>query len=278
MILKRAAVMLTLGPLVLWLIYLGGWFLFVPLVAIMLIACAEFGRMTAELDIKFPFWLVGSSIVLHQLVAILAPPDKAPIWLMATLFLGLFASLLYALRHYENGSDNATKTLFGSIVAIIFLGWLGSHPMLLRNIDPSRGSIYWQWTMVAVVATWMSDTGAYLVGSFLAGKLLGRHPLTPRLSPKKTYEGYIGGILIGALSASLVGILVFGLPTNVVIGLSTLLAAIGTAGDLAISMLKRESGIKDSGNIFPGHGGALDRIDSLLWSIAIAYYFLYAFT
>lgn len=277
MIVKRAAVMLTLGPLVLWLIYLGGWFMFAPLVVIMLIACGEFGRMTAELNIKFPLWLVGTNVVLHQLVALLAPADKAPIWLMATLFLGLFSALLYALRQYEHGHKNATKTLFGSIVTIIFLGWLGSHPMLLRNIDPARGSIYWQWTMVAVVATWMSDTGAYLVGSFLAGKVLGRHPLTPRLSPKKTYEGYIGGVITGTLCAALIGIFVFSLPTNTVIGLSALLAAVGTAGDLAISMLKRESGIKDSGHIFPGHGGALDRVDSLLWSIALAYYFLYFF-
>ncbi len=275
MILQRAAVTVTLGPLALWLLYMGGWFVFVPAVAIMLIGCLEFGRMTTALGNRFPTVLVLISVAALHTIASFAPREQVTTWQSATLFLACFAALCHALWHFESGGTQAIFTLFSTFATIIFLGWLGSHLLLLRNISPDAGSVSWEWTAIALVATWSSDVGAYLVGSFLTGKLLGRHALTPRLSPKKTYEGYIGGVIFGFLLASLIGIFWFELPTSQVLILSALLAAVGTLGDLAISMLKRESGIKDSGNIFPGHGGALDRLDSLLWTLPFAYYFLY---
>ena len=147
------------------------------------------------------------------------------------LIVSLFLALITSLRQYESGGTNASLSLFTSIAGIIYIGWLGSHFLLLRNIDPSSGSIGWQWTAVAIVATWIADTGAYLVGSFLTGKVLGRHPFTPRLSPKKTWEGYIGGVLLGTIAGILVGVAIFGLQLLPVALVSLLLAAIGTAGD-----------------------------------------------
>jgi phosphatidate cytidylyltransferase len=118
--------------------------------------------------------------------------------------------------------------------------------------------------MMAMVGTWIADSGAYV-----AGKTLGRHKLAPRLSPNKTVEGYVGGIIAGTLITLIMGIL-FGLPWLPSLLLGLAVSVISPAGDLGISLLKRQAGVKDSGRFLPGHGGALDRIDSLIWSVTFA--------
>ncbi|HNS40180.1 MAG TPA: phosphatidate cytidylyltransferase, partial [Promineifilum sp.] len=162
---------------------------------------------------------------------------------------------------------DAALDWFALVTGIVVLGWVGSHFFLLRGL-PENG---WRWTTVALMSIWSADMGAYAVGKWLAGRVLGRHALAPRLSPKKTVEGYVGGIIIGTTMT---------VATAYFLDLSLTLAAIagvmvgifGLFGDLSISMLKREAGLKDSGKIFPGHGGALDRSDSLIWAVAIVYY------
>jgi len=155
---------------------------------------------------------------------------------------------------------------------VMLIGWLGSHFFSLRNF----GTMAWQWTMLAMVGTWIADSGAYIVGKFLAGNILGKHHMSPRLSPNKTIEGYVGGIVLGTaftvllayfLQLPLVGALILGL----------LISAVSPMGDLGISLLKREAGVKDSGTIFRGHGGALDRVDSLVWSVTMAFYLVLFF-
>lgn len=274
MLFQRAAVTLTLGPLALWLIYLGGWALFVPLIVLMLIASVEFGRMLRALDLHYPQLLVSTFIAILYIVPMVTIGDDALVWSTLTLFIGFVLITLTALFNYETGKERAALSLFTSFGTVMLIGWLGMHILLLRNIDPASGSSSWEWTMIAILATWSADVGAYLVGSFLTGRVLGRHAFTPRLSPKKTYEGFFGGIVFSATLATAVGTIAFGMPPLLVLALSLCLAAIGTMGDLVISLVKRESGIKDSGNIFPGHGGALDRLDSILWSMAFAYYFV----
>jgi phosphatidate cytidylyltransferase len=182
----------------------------------------------------------------------------------------LLLSLAYALWLYETDrSKTAVSDWFSLIAGIFIIGWVGSHLLRIRNLD----QMAWQWTMLALVATWIADTGAYLVGRFLAGKLLGHHQLTPRLSPKKTVEGYLGGIIL-SISISALAATLLHLPLPISIFIAAVVSTCGPLGDLGISMLKRQAGVKDSGVLFPGHGGALDRIDSLIWSVAIAYYLI----
>jgi phosphatidate cytidylyltransferase len=145
------------------------------------------------------------------------------------------------------------------------LGWLGSHFFRLRGLDVEQVAA---WTALAMLGTWIADSGAYVFG-----KSLGKHKLSPRLSPNKTVEGYVGGIIAGTLFTLLIAAL---LDLNLVIALvlGLLVSVVSPAGDLGISLLKRSVGVKDSGNLLPGHGGALDRIDSLIWSVAFAYYLI----
>lgn len=122
--------------------------------------------------------------------------------------------------------------------------------------------------LIPMIASWASDSLAYFVG-----KNLGKHKLAPKISPNKTVEGSIGGILGG-----IIGMLIFGFITNSIIGIPVLLlviigglgSIIGQIGDLCFSMMKRQTGIKDYSNLIPGHGGILDRFDSIIFNAPIA--------
>ena len=115
-----------------------------------------------------------------------------------------------------------------------------------------------RWVLFTLALVWAADTGA-----FFAGRWLGRVPLAPRVSPKKTWEGVLGGILTSAVVAWLAASYVFTVDVGPFVLLCTAVAAVSIVGDLTESMLKRAVGLKDSGNVFPGHGGMLDRIDSV---------------
>ncbi len=140
--------------------------------------------------------------------------------------------------------------------------WLASVASWLpfNRDDTGRGL---GWLLLAILVTWMTDTGAYLVG-----RSVGRHKLIPRVSPNKTIEGALGGLFAAVLTALLCA-WAFGLDVYPLLAaLSGLgLGAIGMLGDLAESMIKRHAGVKDSGSLIPGHGGILDRIDGLLFVI-----------
>ncbi len=177
------------------------------------------------------------------------------------------------LLAYERGRNKAASDFAVTLGGILYIGWLGSYLVLLRDLPYG----VW-WFFLALPIVWLADSGAYFIG-----KQFGRHKLSPRLSPKKTWEGYFGGIFVGTLGGILLAALwrhFGGLPLSLAGGawMGGILSVLTTLGDLGESMLKRQAGVKDSGKIFPGHGGALDRIDTWLWAAAIGYYLvLYLF-
>jgi phosphatidate cytidylyltransferase len=266
MFIQRALVTLTLGPLALFLIYKGGLYYFLPLTAVVLLATVEYTHLLQGLGWQPSLWILLPNVLVQLLVGQWAPQLNGP-----ALLISLLIVLTYALWRYEyKMSQSASSDWLAMMGGIIVLGWLGSHFFRLRQLD----AMAWQWTTLAMSSTWLGDSAAYVVGKFMAGKiLLGRHQLSPRLSPNKTVEGYLGGMVLGTgLTLIIAHLLRLPLASAFILGL--LIAVVGPVGDLAISLLKRQAGVKDSGVLFPGHGGALDRIDSLLWTVAVAYYFV----
>lgn len=261
---QRLLVALIVGPVLLISAYFGGWFFFIPVTFLLLAAGSEYARIMQVLRHNAPRWLLLPSILL-LLIAGQWPQYEL---MGLALSLTVFVALVYSLWLFEKGITlDAALDWFAIVSGIVLLGWIGSHFFLLRGL-PENG---WQWTFIALIGIWSADMAAYGTGKFLAGRILGRHSLVPRLSPKKTVEGYVGGIIAGTLITIAVAYLL-NLPV-VLAGIAGLSVSIlGLFGDLSISLLKREAGVKDSGALFPGHGGALDRLDSLLWAIAIVYY------
>lgn len=276
MLKQRVLVTLILGPLALFLIYLGGWLYAVPLAAILLLAVVEFHQLVGKLGWQSPLWLLIPTALLLWFL----PPAVQEMLLgnrglnidlsALILFVSLLLAMGYALWLYERRpQSNAPGAWFATVAGIFLMGWLGSYFFRLRSmeaglvIDPEFA---WKWTMVAMVGNWIADSSA-----FIFGKTFGRHKLSPRLSPNKTVEGYLGGVLGGTLLTTVLAYLL-GLPVPAGLVLGLLVSVLSPAGDLGISLLKREAKVKDSGHFLPGHGGALDRVDSLIWAVALAYF------
>jgi phosphatidate cytidylyltransferase len=182
---------------------------------------------------------------------------------LAMAVLGVSALHLFQRKHTIAG-------LAASVFGVIYLGWLPAHFLAVHGM-PGRGPGL---VMVFLVAVILADTGGYF-----AGRAFGRHKLAPKVSPNKTVEGAIGGLTLAA-----VGMLILyalhaagwrALPAWTVawyVFAGLILAAVSQVGDLVESMLKRDAGLKDSGRIFPGHGGVLDRCDGLLFAAPVLYY------
>lgn len=194
------------------------------------------------------------------------PEFAQPVFIAAIL-----AAMAIHLILYERGRDQSALDFGISVGGIVYIGWVGSYLFNLRNL-PQGG---W-WFMLVMFCVWAGDSGAYSIG-----RAYGRHKMAPRLSPKKSWEGYATSVFTGAHTGALyVWIFkTFGyLQSDVTIWqgaiLGLLLGALPTLGDLGESMIKRQSGIKDSSDLIPGHGGFFDRIDSWLWGAPIGYFFL----
>jgi CDP-diglyceride synthetase len=194
------------------------------------------------LTFALPLLFLVGLLELWRLARALPDTGKRPAAFVAGLIVlggGLFA-LLY-LTSYLQGH--------GELIAPDARVW----PWLRLNLYP--------WIYMALIPTWAADIAAYVVGS-----LIGRRKLAPRISPGKTWEGTLAGFVAAAIAVWFVGTQVFSprLPTEILVPLALAIGPAGLLGDLLESALKRAADVKDSGKIFPGHGGVLDRIDSLL--------------
>ena len=176
------------------------------------------------------------------------------------------------------GKAATTNDLATTVLGFLYGGWLPVHIMLLRNLEKTGIDLFGisareglGYIVLIFFIISASDIAAYYVG-----KNFGRTPLWPEISPKKTIKGSIGGTTGGVIASLIIGHLIgLGLFHSIVAGL--LLSIVAQLGDLAESMLKRDAGVKDSGNILPGHGGVLDRADSYIFTGAVAYYYFSLF-
>jgi phosphatidate cytidylyltransferase len=154
-----------------------------------------------------------------------------------------------------------------TLAIAIYLGWPMSLFPLLRGFQVGISNGFW-WALVVLFGVWGFDTGA-----FFAGHFFGRHKLAPRISPGKTWEGVAGGLVLSVTAALLITIRPLGVPWYLAILLGVLIAVAATLGDLAESLIKRQTHVKDSGQFMPGHGGILDRVDSLLFAVIVVFVF-----
>ena len=200
---------------------------------------------------------MGSGLVLSYMEFLGAP---AP-WLilaLAGVVVLLLLSLLVGGTEPKEAASRGAITLLG----LIYVVGLLSFPALLRAMAPGRTYIFY-----LVLVTWAGDTGAFYVGS-----AMGKRSLCPSISPGKTVEGSVGGLICSVLASGLAKLWFWeGLGTGECLALGFGLGVLGQAGDLCESMLKRSFGVKDSGRLIPGHGGVLDRVDSLLFTGPVLY-------
>jgi phosphatidate cytidylyltransferase len=183
-----------------------------------------------------------------------------PLWPLVALF--ALTAVLFRGGDFARSVPAAALTLLGAV----YIGGLGGAIAGLRVMPPMEPG---PWRIVLLLAiVMMADTAAYFVG-----RALGRHKLAPSISPGKTVEGAVGGLAGGVLGAWAVSAAGLGLPGFHVVLLGVFVTLAAIAGDLFESLLKRWAGVKDSGRLFPGHGGMLDRLDSLLFGGAVLYYY-----
>jgi len=261
---ERAAVSLLLLPAGFWIIAQGGWLFAITVACVLGWAGREYARLFAANGQRPATWLIIAGVVALAASRFLTQFEIAPL----LLSLAALGCLTWHLVDYERGAPRSGTDFAISLAGIVYLGWIGAFLISLRQLPSGE----W-WLLLVLPVVWLADTAAYLVG-----KAIGRRRLSPRLSPKKTWEGYLAGIVFGGLSGALFAWLwvpgadpisfrpALGLP----IGLG--LGALTPLGDLGISMMKREIRVKDTGSLLPGHGGVLDRIDSWLWAGVLGFY------
>jgi phosphatidate cytidylyltransferase len=167
---------------------------------------------------------------------------------------------LFVLGRAQRGG--ATVAIAGTLLGVYWIGFAFAHAELLRRLPHGNGVI-----IDVLVGTFLGDTGAYV-----GGRLFGRRPLAPEVSPNKTVEGLFCGMLIAVLAVFFAGLYQTWLTQGDALLLGLAVAVLGPLGDLFESVVKRDAGTKDAGTLFGAHGGALDRIDAVLFTIVAGYY------
>jgi phosphatidate cytidylyltransferase len=264
---ERVIIALVLLPFVLWAIAAGGWLFSLAVAVALSLAGSEFAGMFRGQGRRPALPLMVAGIVSIALGRFLFDFGYAPAMLTALLL----ASVVWHVLDYERGAPASGTDAALTMAGIVYIGWIGAYLISMRKLPEGE----W-WMLVALPSVWIADIAAYFLG-----RAFGRHKLAPRLSPKKTWEGYVSGILAAGLAAWCLSALWrlasgpdSGLYASRAAILGLILGALAPFGDLGISMIKREFNMKDSGSLLPGHGGALDRIDSWLWGGALGFYII----
>ena len=249
-------------PVLIALVWIGGWAFVALVVGALLIAGWEYVHLLRQGGYAPPLWLTWALIAL-AVAAVRFAHDE---WNTPGVALLALLGMGHAVWRMERGAPSPIHDLALAVFGGVYIGWLGSTFLAVRQLPHGAYLVALIYGCVAV-----ADSAAYFVG-----RKWGQHKMFPRVSPKKTWEGYAGGIVGATLFGALLGAYA---PDGVVnwahgAALGTLIGILGTVGDLGISAIKRQVNAKDSGHLIPGHGGVLDRVDSVLVAALIGYYYL----
>ncbi|MDR3563766.1 MAG: phosphatidate cytidylyltransferase [Negativicutes bacterium] len=250
----------------------GQWVFALAVLVLTMIAWHEFNNMMLRREINIAYYLGLLNILFLWGIAWLGNSKETVAVILLAAFL-LLAKTIFS--HARFSLRDAMYTLGG----VIYIGLAFSHLVLLRFTDgsssivtalgslPAGAAYLW----LAFVGTWASDTFAFFIGTWF-----GKHKLAPAISPSKTWEGLIGGVVGSMIATFTLGYL-WHLASLHTIFIGLFIGIVAPLGDLVESAIKRFSGVKDSGRILPGHGGVLDRFDSILFTVPTVYYYIYIF-
>ncbi|MEE8385116.1 MAG: phosphatidate cytidylyltransferase [Dehalococcoidia bacterium] len=267
MLLQRVAVSIVGLPIIIGLTLLGGPLFTIAAGLVLVIAALEFypatdpaaaaGETRSLRRQRLPGLIGVAGVAL-----LIAAADNGFDWWTRALTLLVILPFLPLILRGE--ATTGLRDWLWVLGGLIYVGFLGSHLIFLRDAPDGR-----DWVLLALLATFATDTSSYFVG-----RLIGRTKISPAISPGKTLEGSLGGFAAGA---GAVLVLNWALDTGAgaeIIALALLLPLTAQMGDLAESLIKRGAGLKDASRVIPGHGGFLDRIDSLLFTMPPVYYYL----
>lgn len=239
---------------------LGGQYAFAVVFGLFqIIALLEYYRIVEKgnlIKINKLLNIISGVIIFSSLLFV---PNYTLILISLFLLAQLSASIF---SKKENSLQSAVYTLFGQLYITL--------PILLLTIIYTNDNLSKNIILAIFIFIWINDTAAYLVGS-----IFGKHKLNERISPKKTIEGFVGGIVLATSAAFLFARLMPEFPLWFWIGFGAITSVVGTMGDLFESLIKRTYAVKDSGTLIPGHGGILDRIDSFLFAVMAIYLYLF---
>ncbi len=251
-------------PIVVTVLWFGGWWSFAAATFVAAWGIYELYTMMVHEGYR-PLLLLSLVFSLLFLVAaMLSQTVRLPL-----LEIGISAVLLisFPVLFIRKKLEGAMLDWSLTLVIAVYIGWPMSLLLVLRGYQIGLSAGLW-WLFTVFGCIWGCDTGA-----FFAGHFFGKHKLAPQISPGKTWEGVVGGLLASILAAVICTVLPLKVPWYLAIVLGLLTGAAGILGDLTESLIKRQTHVKDSGQFLPGHGGILDRIDSLLFGVLVIYIF-----
>jgi phosphatidate cytidylyltransferase len=246
-------------PLLIVIIWFGEPWFTILIAAMSALASWEFYRMAGGLKVQ-PITYFGIAWVL---LLILSPHCPYPPTLPFLITSAIVVSLIWLL--FRRPRDQAFTNWAWTMAGILYIGWMLRYWVQLRGLEAGRELVF-----LAMFITFANDTSAFFIG-----RTWGKHALAPAISSGKTWEGAIGGLLSSIVTSLIISV-IFTLPFSYwqIALVGFIIGVFAQLGDLTESLLKRNTGVKDAGKLIPGHGGILDRLDSLIFTGVIVYYFV----
>lgn len=260
---KRVLSALVGLPLLLLVVWAGFPWFTILVAVVSLLALRELARLARGEGLELPAPLAGT-----WAVAFIVNGQTAHRWgNFSWAILSAGAVVAFVLMSYFQRPVERARAWTYTVFAALYVGLLPAYALLIRQEPEPFGG--WRWVFLALLVTFATDTGAFFVG-----KTIGRHKLAPLISPGKTWEGAVGGLVCAIGAAFLLNQFLLEVPMTLwktgVLG--ALAGALAQLGDLLESWLKRRAGVKDASSLIPGHGGVLDRLDSIVFNLPLVYY------
>lgn len=265
--LKRILTMIISIPAIFFLTWWGGFWFFFLVAGLAIVSLNEFYNIIKTKGFS-PHYTIGNIVTLAIIIFVhntLKHPNWEPV---SSAILTAAVILTFTAAIFIRRSAMATANIAITLLGTLYIGWLFSYLVLLRALTPHGAFLF-----LLMFTVWGNDTAAYFFG-----KKFGRRQLSPYISPKKTVEGAIAGLMAAIAVAFIFGMICEKsfIPANwaLYIIMGAMIGIVGQLSDLSESLIKRDAGVKDSSNLVPGHGGVLDRMDSFIFTAPVLYYYL----